>query len=245
MRWRLPHAHQVWQEVGRNRNSLVYLFVQVISSFIIRQCRQFDYWNHCADYDEIELELSMATRISPNRRRSRSSSAPTSPVLLGGPDNPRTKRAHPLGPGSASSPCKWEDVEMWRRGKRARRDISVSHLTNRPSIYLTWIFRLYLKISTVSLWTFWGTRFRSKTIAVQLRRLQFHPHHFSPLHLQNSIYSQSIRERRAAQIGHMPSPILHYHPLKTSILTPKLIWSDFAQMHFGNFAGALRKAGKG
>jgi len=79
----------------------------------------------------------MATRISLNRRRSRSTSAPSSPLPLGSPDDAwrfGTKRAHPLSPGYTASPCKWENVEMWRRGKRARRDISptTNNLDKQP-----------------------------------------------------------------------------------------------------------------
>lgn len=86
----------------------------------------------------------MSYRIPLNRRRSRSTSeAPPSPVSRN-PHNDAwnlpSKRAYPSSPGYTGlpSPNKWEDTDsIWRRGKRYRRNTSVSvpsrHLLVRPT----------------------------------------------------------------------------------------------------------------
>jgi hypothetical protein len=73
-----------------------------------------------------------------HRRRSHSTSSHT-PKARRTPDvswRAATKRAHAqhsFGPGlDLSSPQKW-DVDVWRRGKRARRDLSVSLSLLLPS----------------------------------------------------------------------------------------------------------------
>ncbi|KAJ7706400.1 hypothetical protein B0H17DRAFT_1037047 [Mycena rosella] len=74
----------------------------------------------------------MASSVRLTKHHRRSHSASSSPIPRRSPGDSwrvATKRAHPQPFGSASpdlsSPQKW-DVDLWRRGKRRRRNISVS-----------------------------------------------------------------------------------------------------------------------